>query len=134
MQSSYMKIFGNLFFNVEKNNEVKDIIEQASSVLDSIIVKFGEVENEMTMGTSRIDDFVDIVIILFVRKIMEQLDSINVLYSVCLFEPAQIILRSLIENIVGLEFILKDDTQKRAAAYYLEHHYQELDMCERWLN
>lgn len=32
MQSSYMKIFGNLFFNVEKNNEVKDIIEQASSV------------------------------------------------------------------------------------------------------
>jgi len=51
--------------------------------------------------------------------IMEQLDSINVLYSVSLFEPAQIILRSLIENIVGLEFILKEDTKKRAAAYYL---------------
>ena len=127
MQNSYLKVFDNIFFNVEKHDEVKKIIEQASYVLDLVITKFGEVENEMTIGTSRIDDFVDTVIILFIRKIMEQLDSINVLYSVSLFEPAQIILRSLIENIVGLKFILKEDTKKRAAAYYLEHHYQELD-------
>ena len=112
MQNSYLKVFDNLFFDVEKNDKVKKIIEQASCVLDSVITRFGEIENEMTMGTSRIDDFVDTVIVLFIRKIMEQLDSINVLYSVSLFEPAQIILRSLIENIVGLEFILKDDTQK----------------------
>lgn len=134
MQNSYLKVFDNLFFDVEKNDKVKKIIEQASCVLDSVITRFGEVENEMTMGTSRIDDFVDTVIVLFIRKIMEQLDSINVLYSVSLFEPAQIILRSLIENIVGLEFILKDDTQKRAAAYYLEHHYQELDKSEIYFN
>lgn len=134
MQSSYLKIFDNLFFNVEEHEEIKEIIEQASYVLDSIIIKFGEVENEMTIGTSRKDDFVDTVIILFIRKIMEQLDAINVLYSVGLFEPAQIILRSLIENIVGLEFILKDHTEKRAAAYYLEHHYQELDKGEIYFN
>lgn len=132
MQKAYLKVFDNLFFDVEKHDEIKNIIEQASSVLDSIITRFGEVENEMTIGTSRIDDFVDIVIISFIRKIMEQLDSINVLYSASLFEPAQIILRSLIENTIGLEFILKDDTQKRAAAYYLEHHYQELDKAERY--
>lgn len=134
MQNSYLKVFDNLFFNVEKHDGIKEIIEQASYVLDSVITRFGEVENEMIIGTSRIDDFVDTVIILFIRKIMEQLDSINVLYSVSLFEPAQIILRSLIENIVGLEFILKDDTQKRAAAYYLEHHYQELDKSEIYFN
>ena len=134
MQNSYLKVFGNLFFDVEKDDKVKEIIEQASYVLDLVITRFGEVENEMTIGTSRIDDFVDIVIILFIRKIMEQLDSINVLYSVCLFEPAQIILRSLIENIVGLKFILKEDTKKRAAAYYLEHHYQELDKSELYFN
>ena len=134
MQNSYLKVFDNIFFNVEKHDEVKKIIEQASYVLDLVITKFGEVENEMTIGTSRIDDFVDTVIILFIRKIMEQLDSINVLYSVSLFEPAQIILRSLIENIVGLKFILKEDTKKRAAAYYLEHHYQELDKSELYFN
>lgn len=134
MQASYLKVFDNLFFDVEKNDTVKIIIEEASYVLDLVITRFGEVENEMTSGTSRKDDFVDLVIILFIRKIMEQLDSINVLYSVSLFEPAQVILRSLIENIVGLEFILKDDTEKRAAAYYLEHHYQELDKSEIYFN
>lgn len=134
MQNSYLKIFDNLFFNVEDYDDVKEIIEQASYVLDSVITRFGEVENEMIIGTSRKDDFVDTVIILFIRKIMEQLDAINVLYSVSLFEPAQIILRSLIENIVGLEFILKDHTQKRAAAYYLEHHYQELDKGKIYFN
>lgn len=132
MQNSYLKVFDNLFFNVEKHDELKEIIEQASNVLGSVITRFGEIENEMTVGTSRIDNFVDTVIILFIRKIMEQLDSINVLYSVCLFDSAQIILRSLIENIVGLEFILKDDSQKRAAAYYLEHHYQELDKSKNY--
>lgn len=119
---------------MEKHDEVKKIIEQASYVLDLVITKLGEVENEMTMGSSRIDDFVDTVIILFIRKFMEQLDSINVLYSVGLFQPAEIILRSLIENIVELEFILKNDTKKRAAAYFLEHHYQELDKGAAYFN
>ncbi len=64
MQNSYLKVFDNLFFNLEKHDKVKEIIEQASCVLDSVIIRFGEVENEMTMGTSRIDDFVDTVIIL----------------------------------------------------------------------
>lgn len=134
MQNSYLKLFDNLFFNVEEHDNVKETIEQASNVLDSVIIRFGEVQNEMTTGTSRKDDFVDTVIILFIRKIMEQLDAINVLYSVGSFEPAQIILRSLIENIVGLEFILKDHTKKRAAAYYLEHHYQELDKSKIYFN
>lgn len=134
MQNSYLKIFDNLFFNIEEHENVKETIEQASYVLESVITRFGEIQNEMSTGISRIDDFVDTVIILFIRKIMEQLDAINVLYSVGLFEPAQIILRSLIENIVGLEFILKDHTQERAAAYYLEHHYQELDKSEIYFN
>lgn len=134
MQNSYLKLFDNLFFNVEEHDNVKETIEQASNVLDSVIIRFGEVQNEMTTGTSRKDDFVDTVIILFIRKIMEQLDAINVLYSVGSFEPAQIILRSLIENIVGLEFILKDHTKKRAAAYYLEHHYQELNKSKIYFN
>lgn len=134
MQNSYLKIWDNIFFNVEEHDNVKEIIGKASSVLESVIIRFGEVQNEMTTGTPRIDCFVDTVIILFIRKIMEQLDAINVLYSAVLFESAEIILRSLIENIVGLEFILKDNTPKRAAAYYLEHHYQELEKVKTYFN
>lgn len=64
---------------------------------------------------------------------MEQIDAINLLFSIVSFTQTQIILRPLVENIVSLQFILKEDTQKRASAYCLEHHYQEIEMGERIL-
>lgn len=128
MNDSYLNTFEKLFFNIDENEEVQNIIEQASYVLASLITKFGEVENELCYGTSRQDDFIDTVICLFIRKIVEQLDAINVLFSVGSTTPAQIILRTFIENVISLEFILKEDTKNRAAAYFLEHHYQEIEL------
>ena len=129
-----LNTFDNLFYNVNNNSNVKNTIEQVSNVLASIITKFGELENEMCYGTSRKDDFIDTVVCLFIRKIMEQIDAINLLFSIGSFTQTQIILRSLVENIVSLQFILKEDTQKRASAYWLEHHYQEIEMGERIFN
>lgn len=37
MQNSYLKVFDNLFFNVEAHDGIKAVIEQASYVLDSVI-------------------------------------------------------------------------------------------------
>lgn len=128
MVDDYLRTFKGMFFNVEESEPVKYAINQVGAVLSSIITRYGEIENEISYGTSGQDDFVNMVICLFVRKIMEQLDAINVLYSVGLFTQAQIILRSLIENIISMKFILKEDTKKRAAAYSLEHHYQEIEL------
>lgn len=128
MVDDYLRTFKGMFFNVEEYEPVKSTIDQVGAVLSAIITRYGEIENEISYGTSRQDDFVDTVICLFVRKIMEQLDAINVLYSVGLFTQAQIILRSLIENIISMKFILKEDTKKRAAAYSLEHYYQEIEL------
>lgn len=128
MVDDYLRTFKDMFFDVEECEPVKKTIDQVGAVLSSIITRYGEIENEISYGISRQDDFVDTVICLFVRKIMEQLDAINVLYSVGLFTQAQIILRSLIENIISMKFILKEDTKKRAAAYLLEHHYQEIEL------
>lgn len=38
-----MEIFSDIIFNVKKNQNIKLIIEQANSVLVSIITKYGEV-------------------------------------------------------------------------------------------
>ena len=122
MDTNYIKIFKDLFFNIDENESVKSTIEKVNYLLSSIIIKYGEIENEIAYGISRQDDFIDIVMCLFIRKIMEQLDAINVLFSVSSFNQAQILLRSLIENTVSLEFVLKEETEKRAAAYFLEHH------------
>lgn len=131
MTDNYLYIFNDLFFNIENNKNIKLIIEQASEVLADIITKFGEIENELTFSGTEENDFVDIVVCLFIRKIMGQLDAINVLFSVALFDQAKVVLRSLLENIVSLEFILKEDTDKRAAAYFLEHHYKEIELGEK---
>lgn len=131
MNNSYLNIFGDLFYDVNSNRDVKNTIEQASNVLASLIIKFGELENELCFGTSRKDDFIDTVLCLFIRKVMEQIDAINILFSIGSFAQTQIILRSLVENIVSLQFILKEDTKKRAAAYWLEHHYEDIELGER---
>lgn len=134
MNYKYIKIFDEIFFDIEKNVEVKSIIEQVNWGISAIITKYGELANEICYGTSRQNDFIDIVICSFIRKIIEQLDAINVLFSVGSFTQSQIILRSLIENIISMEFILKEDSEKRAVAYYLEHHYKEIELGRKYFN
>lgn len=136
----YMNIFSNQFFDVDKieNKIVKDIVNQVDIVISSIIVKFGEIVNELEYlneGKAQEGENSDVartrlVIISFIRKIMEQMDAINILYSKCSFTQAEVILRSMVENVVALEFVLKEDTDLRAAAYFLEHHFQEQDKAE----
>ena len=36
------------------------------------------------------------------------------------------------ENVVSLEFILNADTQLRATAYLMEHHYQEMEKAKEY--
>lgn len=134
MNESYIKTFDDIFFDIEENDEIKSIIEQVSYVISSIITKYGELINEISYDTSRQDDFIDTVICLFIRKIMEQLDAINALFSIGSFVQAQIILRSVIENIISMEFILKEDSGMRAASYYLEHHYKEVELGRKYFN
>lgn len=139
----YMNIFPEQFFDVDKpeNKTVKDIVAQVDIVISSLVVKLGEIENEIDyLNEGKAQDELDndadrtrLVIMSFVRKIMEQMDAINILYSKCSFTQAEIILRSMVENVVALEFILKEDTDLRAAAYFLEHHFQEQDKAEEFL-
>lgn len=131
MNDSYLNIFDEFFYDVNSNCNVKNTIEQASCVLASLIIKFGELEKKLCLGISRKDDFIDTVLCLFIRKVMEQIDAINILFSIGSFAQSQIILRCLVESIVSLRFILKDDTEKRAAAYWLERHYEEIDLGEK---
>ena len=122
MVDNYLHTFSDFFFDIKENPAISRTLEDASSLLDALITKYGELENELRYGTSSQDYFVDTIICTFIRKIMEQLDAINALFSISSFSQAEIILRSLIENIVSLEFILDDNIAERAASYFLEHH------------
>lgn len=126
METDYMKIFNNIFYDVKQDEKMNELLEDICKLIGSIIVKYGEILNEIQYKESSDDGFVDTVLILFVRKVMEHLDAINILVEKCCFSQAEIILRTLLETIVSLKFILKEDTEKRAA-YYLYHHYEEIE-------
>ena len=42
MEDNYLKLFGNMFYNIKEDQDNKKIIEEASEVLASIIIKYGE--------------------------------------------------------------------------------------------
>ena len=134
MVDNYLHTFSDFFFDIKEDPAISRTLEDSSSLLDALITKYGELENELRYGTSSQDYFVDTIICTFIRKIMEQLDAINALFSIASFSQAEIILRSLIENIVSLEFILNDNIAKRAASYFLEHHYEELELGAQYFN
>ena len=127
MQSDYINIFPELFYDVEQDEEMYMLVKESCKYLGSIIVKYGELVNELFYKENNGDGFVDFVIVLFLRKIIEHLDAISILVEKSSFTQAKIILRTLLESVVGLRFILKEDTEKRAAAYYLYHHYEEIE-------
>lgn len=132
MQSDYMAIFKDIFYDVQQDEEMNEVIQESCKLIGSVVVKYGEVLNEMKYIKPEDDGVVNLVIILFVRKIMEHLDAINILVEKSSFSQAKIILRTLLETIVSLKFILKEDTQKRASAYYLYHHYEEIDRMKNF--
>ena len=57
MEDNYLKLFGNMFYNIKEDQDNKKIIEEASEVLASIIIKYGELINEITARTSAQDEF-----------------------------------------------------------------------------
>ena len=139
MNDDYMNIFSDMFFDVNTNDNIKNILSQASELFSTLIYKLGEVSNELTncVIVSKEDKYLHLVITLFVRKLMEQIDAINILFSYGSVTQADLVLRSMLETVVALKFILlKDDidreeTRFRAAAYFMGHHYQEMCIANK---
>ncbi len=128
MNNDYIKIFNELFYDVQKDEEMNALVADICEWLGSVIIKYGEVVNEFQYRKEEEKDVLtDMVVALFLRKVMEHIDAIIILIEKSAFSQAQIILRTLLETVVSLKFILKEDTERRAAAYYLYHHYEELE-------
>lgn len=134
-----MNRFPDIFFDINTNDDVKNILAQASELFSTLIYELGEVSNELnySVGVSNDDSYLHLVITLFVRKLMEQIDAINILYSYGLVTVAELVLRSMLETIVTLKFILlkdetnRDETRFRAAAYFFGRHYQDMAIAEK---
>ena len=133
---SYLKEYESFFFGISQNKEVGDVVEGSLVAFSALISIVSEVESKLIslINEGKSDGFVETIITLLLRKVAEDLDAISILYSKCAFLPAQLILRSLVETTVYIEYILEMDVEYRASAYYLHHLYEEKDMMEKQID
>jgi hypothetical protein len=72
-----------------------------------------------------------VTVLLLTRHVMESLDGVSVLVAKGCSQPCQPLLRSALEAMLGLFYILETDTERRALAYQLAHAHKKLKLYDR---
>lgn len=52
MVDNYLHTFSDFFFDIKEDPAISRTLEDSSSLLDALITKYGELENELRYGTS----------------------------------------------------------------------------------
>lgn len=75
---------------------------------------------------------IDATILVLFRHILEMQDAIAVLVRASCVEPAKALLRSLFEGMLGIEYVLADDTGNRSLAYQVAHLHRQITFCRNF--
>jgi len=70
-------------------------------------------------------------VIMLARHVIESLDSVSVLVAKGCSQPSQPLLRSALEALLGVFYILESDTKQRALAYEVVHAHKKIKLYER---
>ncbi|MEK6570359.1 MAG: DUF5677 domain-containing protein, partial [Bacteroidota bacterium] len=67
-----------------------------------------------------------IVFMMLLRQFLELLDAISILVRQSSIDPCKLILRSMFEVFLSMEYMLQEDTRKRASAFIVAYIYSVL--------
>ncbi|TKJ40353.1 hypothetical protein CEE37_08480 [candidate division LCP-89 bacterium B3_LCP] len=76
----------------------------------------------------------DVAIIVSYMHIIEMVDAIEVLVSSACVNPAKLQLRSAFEGFLNLQYLIKDDTERRADVYFYFHAGEKLAAYLKYLS
>jgi hypothetical protein len=120
-----------LFFNLDapENFVVKVAVEKSGDTINEFSNLFIDFINALEKKSKfNLENLTDDVILFFIRKIIESLNSIALLMKNSCTDQANILIRSLYEVCLQLAFILQADSEMRAAIYYVSEVYS-VDEC-----
>lgn len=72
-----------------------------------------------------------VTILLLVRHVIESLDGVSILVFKGGSHPCQPLLRSALEAVLGILYILEGDTKRRALAYQVAHAHKRIKFHEK---
>jgi hypothetical protein len=108
---------------------VKKELEKLSSLID-IAVDFGTHLLKWQVEKTQSGDQ-HLVPILFFRNILELADSISILIKNSSVDPAKPLIRSLLENSFGLEYLLEKDQKNRSLSFNVWQIHEELKFLNK---
>ncbi len=121
-----MKPIESLLRREADSPEFQSLVSQFGNLLDEC-VNFGTHVFEWCLEHPK-KDHSDLTSFLLFRHLLEMLDGISVLIRQRCADPSFLLLRSGIESLLGLEYILKEDSERRAMSYEVVHVHKKLSM------
>ena len=110
-------------------NDVKEELEKLSAILDNA-VDFGTNLLKWQSARPQVGDD-KIIPILFLRNIIETADAISLLVRHSSIDPAKSLVRTLLENVFSLEYLLEKDSKQRSLSYTVWLTHKDLKLCEK---
>ncbi|MBG7613047.1 hypothetical protein IU405_12390 [Polaribacter sp. BAL334] len=110
-------------------NDVKSELEKLSATIDNA-VDFGTHLLKWQADKMQSGDH-HLVPILFFRNILELTDAISILIKNSSIDPTKILLRSLLENSFGLEYLLEKDQENRSLSNNVWIAHKDLKFIEK---
>lgn len=118
--------------------EIKPVLEEggvtmALSQFSSLIDEFVNFGTHILKGfTEKTGGNENVPILFFFRDMLEKSDAISHLIKVSSADPAKIILRSVFETSLQIEYLLDGDSEKKALAFLVWDKHQQMNMLKRY--
>lgn len=112
-----------------EDQETLDLLKLYSQALEEIVNKGSQL---LKLASSEVNlERHQYAVIVYFRQILEGIDAIGVLMSVGAAPPCEVIQRTLLEVYLGFEYLLKEDTERRANVYEFFSYMQQIKRDEK---
>jgi hypothetical protein len=98
-------------------NNNQNLSEYSSVICEFVEYGLRLMKDIDSIPSDKIEQYLRIVLIAFLRHLIETLDAISILIQSSSLISCDILLRSIFETYLGLKFILKDQKERRAMFY-----------------
>src|SRR4030042_5554309 len=121
----------NIIPDYREHPDLLAILSQYASLIDET-VNFGSQVFTWVFETTKKGDH-HIAAISFYRRFLELLDSISFLIKNSCISPSRVLLRSLFEMLLALEYMTQKDFENRGRDYILCLKYKEIDYLKKFV-
>lgn len=112
-----------------EQNEISELLKQFSDIVSETVNHGTHILKwEVTEATGSDEN---IPIAMMLRHILELTDAVSILVEKSSIDPCKTLLRSILETLLQLEYILESNTKERALSFLVWHYHKEIMLAKK---